>query len=99
MNHFHVRVCSLLSLLFVPSLCYSSNNPNPLLIKTDPASAETSASEILAHELVELLKMDKRAIFGESTLGNTAETAAKVAAVARLTAKAWLVVPTVADQA
>ena len=72
----------MLSLLFVPSLCYSSNNPNPLLIKTDPASAETSASEILAHELVELLKMDKRAIFGESTLGNTAETAAKVAKVA-----------------
>ena len=53
-----------------------------LLLPTDSGSAETSASEILAQDLVELLKADKRAIFGESTLGSTAETAAKAAAVA-----------------
>jgi hypothetical protein len=49
---------------------------------TDSGSAETSASETLAQDLVELLKVDKRTIFGESTLGSTAETAARAAAAA-----------------
>ena len=37
---------------------------------------------MLANDLIELLKMDKRAIWGEATLGNTAESAAKAAKVA-----------------
>jgi hypothetical protein len=41
-----------------------------------PAST-MSASETLAQDLVDLLKMDKRAIYGESTLTNVSETAAK----------------------
>ena len=36
-----------------------------------------SASEMLAQELIDLLKMDKRALYGESTLTNVSETAAK----------------------
>lgn len=41
-----------------------------------PAST-MSASEMLAQDLLDLLKMDKRAIYGESTLTNVSETAAK----------------------
>jgi len=41
-----------------------------------PAST-MSASETLAQDLVDLLKMDKRALYGESTLTNVSETAAK----------------------
>mmetsp|Transcript_56280 Transcript_56280/g.63837 ORF Transcript_56280/g.63837 Transcript_56280/m.63837 type:complete len:1100 (+) Transcript_56280:83-3382(+) len=36
-----------------------------------------TSSEILAQDLVDLLKMDKRFIYGESTLTNVSETAAK----------------------
>jgi len=41
-----------------------------------PAST-MSPSEMLAQDLLDLLKMDKRALFGESTLTNVSETAAK----------------------
>jgi len=41
-----------------------------------PASS-MSASEMLAQDLFDLLKMDKRALYGESTLTNVSETAAK----------------------
>ena len=41
-----------------------------------PAST-ISASEMLAQDLLDLLKMDKRALYGESTLTNVSETAAK----------------------
>lgn len=36
-----------------------------------------SASEMLAQDLLDLLKMDKRVLYGESTLTNVSETAAK----------------------
>lgn len=36
-----------------------------------------SASEMLAQDLLDLLKMDKRILYGESTLTNVSETAAK----------------------
>ena len=39
--------------------------------------AGSSASEFLAQDLVELLKVDKRSLYGESTLANMGETAAK----------------------
>jgi hypothetical protein len=39
--------------------------------------AGSSASEFLAQDLVELLKVDKRSLYGESTLTNMGETAAK----------------------
>merc|ERR1719310_1160066 len=41
-----------------------------------PAST-MSASEMLAQDLLDLLKTDKRALYGESTLTNVTETAAK----------------------
>lgn len=41
------------------------------------SAATMSASEMLAQDLVDLLKMDKRVIYGESTLTNVSETAAK----------------------
>ena len=40
-------------------------------------SASMSASEMLAQDLVDLLKVDKRTLYGESTLTNVSETAAK----------------------
>jgi hypothetical protein len=39
--------------------------------------AGSSASEFLAQDLVELLKVDKRSLYGESALANMGETAAK----------------------
>jgi len=42
-----------------------------------PASGTVSASEMLAQDLFDLLKLDKRVIYGESTLTNVSETAAK----------------------
>ena len=39
--------------------------------------AASSASELLAQELFELLKQDKKVLYGESTLGNVSETAVK----------------------
>jgi hypothetical protein len=38
---------------------------------------QMSASEMLAQDLVDLLKVDKRTLYGESTLTNVSETAAK----------------------
>lgn len=40
-------------------------------------AASMSASEMLAQDLVDLLKVDKRTLYGESTLTNVSETAAK----------------------
>jgi hypothetical protein len=40
-------------------------------------AASMSASEMLAQDLVDLLKVDKRSLYGESTLSNVSETAAK----------------------
>jgi hypothetical protein len=40
-------------------------------------SAQMSASDMLAQDLVDLLKVDKRTLYGESTLTNVSETAAK----------------------
>jgi hypothetical protein len=42
-------------------------------------AASISASEMLAQDLVDLLKMDKRTLYGESALTNVSETAAKTA--------------------
>jgi DENN (AEX-3) domain/ENTH domain len=40
-------------------------------------TSSMSASEMLAQDLLDLLKMDKRVLYGESTLTNVSETAAK----------------------
>jgi hypothetical protein len=40
-------------------------------------SSTMSATDMLAQDLIELLKVDKRALYGESTLTNVSETAAK----------------------
>lgn len=41
------------------------------------SAASMSASEMLAQDLVDLLKVDKRCLYGESALTNVSETAAK----------------------
>ena len=46
------------------------------LSEASPAM-QMSASEMLAQDLVDLLKVDKRTLYGESTLTNVSETAAK----------------------
>jgi len=46
-------------------------------MKEQTSLAASSASEMLAQELFELLKQDKKVLYGESTLGNVGETAVK----------------------
>lgn len=46
-------------------------------MKEQAGMAAASASEMLAQELFELLKQDKKVLYGESTLGNVSETAVK----------------------